>query len=209
MPHHRTLFHLHILMIAALLSACGKSTVKPGHTDPGFSLENLREGRTALIVDGNVRLAGFEAAFASRFGTGDSLATYLSARILDSLNSGNPAITALAAPAMNPRHIIHVRNIVVDQHTREIPTAVLPSGGPSRMEPAGGGSSKSCVVTLDVEVWETAAEGTQPPDSASGFRRLSFTVTGQADVPLFAYKAALVEAVNAAARRTAWHLRGE
>jgi hypothetical protein len=200
-------------VVAALfLTACGKSTVRPVLADPGFEIASLRAGTSALIVDGDVRVAGFEDAFADRFGTGDSLASYLAARLLDSLNGGNPAIAAATAPTLNPRFVIHVRNIVVDRRTRELPAVILPSGSQNSMEPAGGGTSQSCIVTFDVDVWEQEAAAVVSdsfPEGSAGVRRLVFSVTGVADVPLYAYKTALVEAVTVAARRTARHLRGE
>jgi hypothetical protein len=201
-----------VLSVALFLAACGKSTVRPVLADPGFELASLRTGTAALIVDGDVRVEGFHDAFASRFGSGDSLAAFIAAELLDSLNGGKPVIVASIAPALNPRFVIHVRNLIVERRARELPATILPTGGQQAMAPAGGGTSESCAVTFDVEVWEQDSAGVASeniPEGASGVRRLVFSVTGLADVPLYAYKTALVEAVNMAARRTARHLRGE
>lgn len=197
---------------ALFLSACGKSTVRPVLADPGFELASLRSGTAALIMDRDARVEGFHDAFASRFGSGDSLAAFIAAELLDSLNGGKPVIAAAAAPALNPRFVIHVRNIIVERRTRELPATILPTGGQQAMAPAGGGTSESCAVTFEVEVWEqdsVRVASDSIPEGSAGMRRLVFSVTGLADVPLYAYKTALVEAVDMAARRTARHLRGE
>src|SRR5690606_35528842 len=83
--------------IAALLAACGKSHVRPGHADPDFDLAALRSGGVALEIDTTVSVTDFRRAFAVAFGSGDSLASHLAARILDSLNRGDPKIPAVRA----------------------------------------------------------------------------------------------------------------
>ena len=212
------------LLVASvgLFAACGKATVKPGHAAAGFSVASLRAGSSALIVDARPTLSdltpSYQSAFADRFGDGDSLASYLAARLLDSLNGGTPAVPAALAPALNPRHILHVRDLVIARTTREVPKATLPSGAQSspQMEPAGGGTSEGWSVTFTVDVWETSGilgeaedePGVAAPDSAAGKLRFSFAVTGQADVPLYAYKSALTEALNVAANAAVRHLRG-
>jgi hypothetical protein len=189
--------------IAIIFAACGKSTVKPGHADPDFALASLRADTSMLIVSANVQVAGFEKAFANRFATGDALAAYLAQRILDSLNAGDPKVPAIGITSTRTaRFRIQVADIAVGKAMRELPVLVLPSTGENALAPAGGGTSESCTVTFNVEVWE--ADSTREET-----RRLSFTVTGRSDVVLYAYKSALVEALNAAARRTAWHLRGD
>jgi hypothetical protein len=215
--------HLALLCAAAFLAACGKATVRPGVPDPAFSLESLRSGSSGLVVSGDVRVTEFKKSFKAVFGTGDSLAAYLSARILDSLNRGLPRIeayalppslfpfpgdTAAAAPPAAPvprpavpTHVLRIRNLAVEKSTRELPVMLLPSD-PQNMMQAGGGKSEGCTVSFDVEIWETAGPGLLAP-------RYTFSVTGRADVPLYAYKSALKEAVNAAARGTARHLRGK
>jgi hypothetical protein len=205
---------------ASLLAACSKSTVRPGFSDPGFSLDSLRSGSSGLVVSGNARVAGFQKSFDALFGTGDSLAAWLSARILDSLNQGRTPIAAYALPAFMipfpgdvpvappqspmprpavPSYVIRIRNIAVEKILNEVPSTLLPSGSQIGMVPAGGGTSEACVVSFDGEVWETATMT----------MRHSFSVTARADVTLYAYKTALRGAVKAAARRTAWHLRGK
>jgi hypothetical protein len=191
-----------ILILAVLLAACGKSHVRPGHADADFDLASLRDGGVALEIDTAVTVTEFRRAYASAFGSGDSLASYLAHRLLDSLNLGNPLIPAQRSGGSSdesPPHLVRITNIAVGNATRELPKAIVPGYGENVKTPAGGGTSESCVVTFEVEVLEIA----------TGTSRLAFSVTGTADVPLYAYKTALREAVNAAARRTVWHLRGD
>lgn len=215
---------------AVLLTGCGKATVHPGPVDAGFSLASLRADTTSVIVEGEVRVTEFEKSFEDVFGSGDSLAAAIEARLLDSLNRGVPALPARAGspelaglfaaqgegfdpvdeaaqpatPETAPRYILRIRNVTVGNALKEIPSAVLPSGTANSMAPAGGGTSESCVVAFDVEVWENSKEeGT----ALNMRRRAAFSVTGKADVLLYAYKSALEEAVAAAVRGTAKHLR--
>lgn len=203
------------------LAACGKATVQTGTARAGFTLTDLQSGMSAVIVDAvlirNDLTTSYEEALAERFGHDDSLSSYLTARLIDSLNGGTPRVAAVSAPGLNPRHIIHVRDLVVARVARAVPTALLPTGGQQNMQSAGGGTSESWAVAFEVEVWrptgvfvhtgEETDEGTRVPDSTTGVREYSFSVTGRADVPLYAYKTALVEAVNAAATEAARHLR--
>lgn len=196
-------------LCASLFAACAKSTIKPGHTDPGFSLETLRTDTVSLSVSRNVEITAFEKSFAGSFASGDSLALYLSQRILDSLNHGEPQVPARAASETTPEKTapfqVRVSNITIGNFTRELPTMVLPTAGDNSMAPAGGGTSEYCTVAFDVEVWEAdPVLGGSVQDSL----RASFGVSAQAQVVLYAYKTALIEAVNAAARRAAWQLRG-
>jgi hypothetical protein len=210
------------------LSACGKATVKPMAVNEGFALSSLQSGINAVIVDTEVGFIdltpSYQNAFSKQFGSTDSLSSYLAARLIDSLNAGAPKLHAVAAPALNPRHILHIRNLVLERGTRELPTALLPSGSGQSMQAAGGGTSEGWTIAFEVDVWrptgvlwssDTGGElsdiggALSVPDSASGLMEYSFTVNGQADVPLYAYKTALVEAVNAAVTKTARHLRGQ
>lgn len=222
-PHTTAGMVLSLLAVTVstlVLAACGKATVRSGEAREGFSLTDLQSGISAVIVDAAVERADLTApyrdAFTERFGDSDSLSTYLTARLVDSLNNGTPRLAAVSAPGLNPRHIIHVRELTVSRVTREVPTALLPTGGQQSMQVAGGGTSESWAVSFEVDVWrpvgvvteESESGDVNVPDSATSVREYSFSVTGRADVPLYAYKTALVEAVNAAATEVARHLRG-
>lgn len=224
--HARAVAACMLVALAAstlLLAACGKATVKSGMAREGFVLTDLQSGISAVIVDAGITPQNlstpYRKALAERFGDGDSLSSHLAARLIDSLNGGTPRVTAVGAPGLNPRHIIHIRELTVSRVTREVPTALLPTGGQQSMQAAGGGASESWAVSFEVDVWrptgllgnaaeDTSAETASVPDSATSVREYSFSVTGRADVPLYAYKTALVEAVNAAAAEAARHLRG-
>jgi hypothetical protein len=216
-------FRSALLLAAFGLAACGKATVKLGATAEGFSLASLRSGTVALLVESEVAFSGltptYDDAFADRFGTGDSLSSYLSARLLDSLNGGAPRISAAPAPALNPRHILVVRDLALARGERELPTTLLPAVGQNSMQAAGGGASQSWTFSFGVQVWEVAsrlpedgvaADSGNPgiiADTANGLLRHSFRVTATADVPLYAYEAALVETINVAASKATRHLR--
>lgn len=210
------------LTAALLVTGCGKATVRPGTSDDGFSLSMLRSAPSAVIIDAEVSFSdltpSYQSAFNSRFGTEDSLTSYLSAVLIDSLNRGTPRVPAALAPALNPRHILIIRDLVVARGARGLPSTLLPTGGQKSMQSAGGGTSESWTVSFVVNVWESAREfhadsvvvdttSFEVPDSTSGLLRYSFAVSGSADVPLYAYKTALIEAVNAAVTQTARQLR--
>jgi|GEM_PF-4291655 len=228
------------LVASLLLVACGKAMVKPGATAEGFTLATLRAGTSAVIVDADVATSNltpsYQEAFNVRFGTGDSLSSYLAALLLDSLNRGTPKVPAVVAPALNPRYILIVRDLSLARGTRELPSALLPTGAQQGMQAAGGGTSESWTFSFVVNVWETAGrsfdvddadsgQGVAAPrgadstgavedvspaaDTLNGLLRYSFSVSGVADVPLYAYKTALEEAVDAAVTKAARHLRGE
>lgn len=221
------------LAVMLLLTACGKATLTTGSLRPGFTLTALQGGASAVIVDAVVDTVDFtpsyRTAFAERFGSADSLSSHVAALLIDSLNAGTPRLPAVLAPGLNPRHIIHVRNVTVRRDARDVPSALLPTGGQREMQAAGGGTSEAWSVSFEVDVWRPTgalpdvgdgyvatgqeSDGTEPgslipPDSATGVKEYSFSVTGRADVPLYAYKTALVEAVNAAAAQAARHLGG-
>jgi hypothetical protein len=185
---------------AVLLAGCGKSHVRSGTSSPDFDRAALRSG-LVIEVDTTVALNGFHRSFADAYGSGRAFASGIARRVADSLNGGTPRIPARLATDTGAipgtPYRLRLRNFAVDATARELPTMILPTYGANTKAPAGGGTSKGCAISLDVEILEGDAT------------RLSFSVTGTADVPLFAYKTALREAAYAAARRTAWHLRGE
>src|SRR5690606_33144414 len=145
------------LIPASLLAGCGKATVQTGLSRPGFALAALQSGTSAVIVDAGVALRdltpSYRNALTERFGADDSLSSYLAARLIDSLNIGTPRVAAVAAPGLNPRHIIHVRELIVTRSTREVPTTLLPTGGQQGMQAAGGGTSEAWAVSFEVDVW--------------------------------------------------------
>lgn len=217
----RTLSAL-VISSAVLFSACGKATVKPGTAADGFTLAALRTTSAAVIVDAEVATSNltpsYQEAFKARFGKGDSLSSYLAARLLDSLNRGTPKVPTVAAPALNPRYILIVRDLMLARGVREVPSGLLPTGAQQGMQAAGGGTSESWTFSFVVNVWETAGRNPEDDDADSGrgvadlrgldstgavddvsaaadtlngLLRYSFSVNGVADVPLYAYKTAL------------------
>ncbi len=212
-----------LVLPALLLAGCGKATIQTGTAREGFTLTDLQSGISAVIVDAGViakdLTTPYQNALTERFGHDDSLSSYLTARLIDSLNGSLPRVAAVNAPGLNPRHILHIRDLTVARVTREVPTALLPTGGQQGMQAAGGGTSESWAFAFEVDVWrptgvfvhagEDSDEDARVPDSTTGTREYSFSVTGRADIPLYAYKTALVEAVNAAATEAARHLKGQ
>lgn len=215
-----------LLTAAVLFCGCGKAMVKPGERADGFSLKALRAAPVALFVDPDVSLPDltppFAAAFADRFGSPDSFSSYLAARMLDSLNHGKPPIQAALAPTPWPRHMVVVRELALRQDEREVPMALLPTGGQQSLQSAGGGTSRSWTLSFLVNVWEVSGripdedgsghydhEGPGLADTTDGLLRHSFEVTATAEVPLYAYKTALDEAVRVAANKAVRYLRND
>ncbi len=201
-----------LLGVALALGACGKAAVKPGATAGGFRPESLREAPIALRVDTALALSGltpaYQEAFDERFGSAEAFSAWLSARLLDLLNNGSPAIAAAITLAADTRYILVVRDLALARGERELPTALLPTGGQRSLQSAGGGTSQSWNFSFAVEIREIVRRTEGVLDTAGGKLRHAFEVTGAADVPLFAYKTALLEAVNVAADKAARHLRG-
>lgn len=227
-PARSILVHASLGVAAVLVAGCGKATVRPVASDPGFSMARLRADTVALSVAGHVRITEFKKTVEDVFGSDSVLGARLSARLLDSMTHGTPAIvvravspavaalwpqdsTADAPPgdpdtrwrAEAPRYVVRVYNLTVGGNREPIPAMTLPSGPHGEMAPASGGENVACVVGYDVEVWETVDE-----EGLVGLRRrTAFTVTGRANVVLFAHKMALEEALAAALRATLKQLR--
>ncbi len=217
-----------MIAMAALFTGCGKATVRPLATDPGFTMALLRQDSAALNVSEHVQVNEFNKPFDEFFGSGSALAARLSARLLDSLNHGTPSLSVRSStPAVAalwpkdsaaagtaedletawqdqaPKFILRIHNLTVGNHREAIPATMIPSGPQGGMAPATGGENVACMVTFDVEVWEKMNE-----DGLAGLtRRAAFTVTGKANVVLFANKMALEEAISAAVRGTLAQLR--
>jgi hypothetical protein len=219
-------------ILPMLLGGCGRGTVRPAAFAPGFSLASLSSAPSVLVVSEDVRVTEFKKSFSNAFGTGEILAAYISARVLDSLNGSIPKIATTPAASglarlfaehpndsllayvstdsgafATPAYVLRIRNVTVGNAFSEIPRVVLPTAAPNSMAPEGGGTNESCIVTFDVEIWEFRGGGNDGGRELA--RRGTFGVTGRADVVVYAYKSALVEAVRAATRVTARHLRGQ
>ena len=213
-----------MLLFGLLVTGCGKGTVRPETIDPGFTPAQLREGTLWIAVDTAVSVDGMESAFVEEFGSGAELAAFLGSALRDSLARGLPAIDAQPIPEDVPAehvdtvdraaerravaetlsghptsHIARVTNLRIARTTRTLPTANLPSGVQRGVEPAGGGTSEGCEFTYDLEL----------RDNATGALRARYRVTGQADVPLHAYRTALRESVLAAVRASVRTLRAD
>lgn len=217
---------LSALLPALLLAGCGKGTVRPETVAPGFTPSQLRDGTLWIMVDTAVVVDGMEDTFDDVFGSGAGLAAFLGSALRDSLARGLPAFDAQPAPAVveaehavvdtvdahpergavadvlpthNAGHIARLTNLRIARTTRTLPTANLPSGTQPGVEPAGGGTSEGCELVFDLEL----------RDNGTGALRARYRVTGQADVPLHAYRTALREAVQASVRASVRLLRAD
>ena len=178
-----------LLSLLLLVTGCSRSTVSTRFKAPEFALADLRTSPSLLVVSPEVRVNAFKKSYRSVFPDTASLSTRLTRKILDSLKLEKP----LASP---PKYVIYVRTVTIGDSLTQLPSGILP-GVTGGMEPAGGGTSTSCLVTLDMEILDPA-----------GTSRYAFTVRTQADVLLYAYKTALLTALDAAAHKAAAHLRG-
>jgi hypothetical protein len=207
------------LAACALLAACGGTRPMSVRAEGEFPRENLRRAPSLLAVSTDAKVIEFKGAVAGAFGRSDSLATFIARALADSLNRGTPVVpvrrATWSAPAdsaglsMIPgpdssvlekgaRYVLRVRDITVTNARRELPVVDVPGMGSSYAR-SGGGSSESCVVSFEVEIWDT--EGVLS-------RKHAFVVTGRADLFLWAYESTLREAVRRAVQGAAAHLRG-
>ena len=190
-----------------LLGGCSRSLVQTQFIAPEFALSDLRSGPSLLVVSPEVHVNAFKKPYRALFKDSVALPTRLSQKILDSLKVG-VSVTAIQAGvpvsdsalqasllSSGSKYVVFVRSVTIEDSLTEIPRGQLP--GMNGMEPSGGGTSKSCIVVLDVEILDSTLT-----------KQYAFVVRSSADVALYAYKTALLNAVDAAARKTAWHLSG-
>jgi hypothetical protein len=192
------------VLVLGMLAGCGRSTVSTRFNAPEFSLAELRDAPSLLVVAPEVRLRAYHKPYRALFGDSSALSERISRKMLDSLKlrmpvSAAPAATDSALRALlastGSRHVIVVRSAAIEDTARENPDVLLPGIG--GMQPAGRGTSHGCVVTLEVEILDAALT-----------RRYAFTARARSEVVLYAYKTALAKAVDAAALRAASHLSG-
>jgi hypothetical protein len=207
------------LAACVLLAACGGPRPLSIRAEGEFPRENLRRATSLLAVSTDAKVQEFKGAVAGVYGGSDSLSAFIARTLADSLNRGTPAVpvrrATWAAPAdsvglsliagpdsavleTGARYVLRVRGITVTNALRELPVVAVPGMGAS-WERSGGGSSESCVVSFEVEIWDT--EGALS-------RKHAFVVTGRSEVFLWAYKSALKEAMRRAVQGAAAHLRG-
>ena len=195
------------LLAAAGLAGCSRSTVSTRFQAPEFSLAELRAAPSLLVVSPKVRVDAFNKSYGALFKDTTQLSMRLSRKILDSLKLGAAVAVAPAGMAATDSalrgqlvstgstYVIRVSSVTIADSVLEIPDILLPGPGSGTMQPTRGGQGKACIVTLNVEILDAALR-----------ERQVFTVRSQADVPLYAYKTALLNALDGAARRTAFHL---
>jgi hypothetical protein len=177
-------------LLCGALFGCSRSTVSTGFNAPEFSLARLRSEPSLLVVSPEVRVTGFRKTYAALFRDDSALASRISRKLLDSLRG------EIRLESTSPEYRIFVRTVTIGDSATDLPRGILP-GVTGGMEPAGGGQRKSCVVSFEVEIRD-----------ARGARVYAFTTQAQADLPLYAYKTTLRNALDAAARKTAAHLSG-
>jgi hypothetical protein len=194
---------LSVLFAAMCLGGCSRSLVTAQFQSADFSLDAVRAGRSLLVVAPNVEVMAFQKSYATLFKNSDSLAARVSRKILDSLRLDS-VISANALPdtalqgALDVRgiqYVLYVRRIVIGDSLAEIPEMTLPGVG--GMAPSGGGTSRKCIAVFEVEVLDAKLN-----------RLHAFKVQTKADIALYAYKTAVLKALDAAARKTAAHLSG-
>jgi len=200
-----------------LLAACAAPNAISRVTPEPFARASLREAPVTLLAP-RIRVLEFRRAVDDAYGSPDSLAATLARALRDSLGGGSPPVAARlaaadvpdsveladapdaleAARAAGSRHVLRLRRLVVTHALRELPVIATPGQGEGYAR-SGGGTSESCVVTFEVEIWDV--QGVPA-------RRHAFVVTESSEILLWAYRSALKNAVNRAVRAAAAHLRG-
>lgn len=187
----------------ATLTGCSRATVSPGARAPEFSLADLGTGKSLLFVQPEIRITGFSKPYHSLFPDSTALAGRISRAILDSVRIALvPAVTASDSglrallSSTGATHVIWIKTVTIGDTVKKASETSLPEIGGS-VKPVQGGVGKACVVRFEVEVHD-----------AAGRPLYAFTVRADADVPLYAYKTALKNALDAASNKTARHLAG-
>ena len=188
-----------LILASLLLSACSRSTVATNHTSAEFSLEELKQSSSLLVVSPEVKLEAFRKPYRQVFKDSGTLNARIVRKLTDSLKikvvlQGPPDSTVDPTDA---KYRIRVVSLIISDSTLEAPRVLLPSGT-GTMQPVGGGSSKSCIVRIQVDIENLAGDVVH-----------SFTVKTVTEVPLYAYKSALTNAIDAAVTRVARHLGGK
>lgn len=191
------------LLGLSALAGCSRATVSPGAKAPEFSLADLGTGKSLLVVRPEVRVTGFSKPYHALFPDSTALAARISHAILDSVKiplvaapvGSDSALRALAS-STGAAHVIFIKTVTIGDTLKKAQETSLPEIGGS-VTPVQGGVGKACVVLLGVEIQD-----------AAGKPEYAFTVRADADVPLYAYKTALTNALDAASKKTALHLAG-
>jgi len=187
----------------ATLAGCSRATVSPGAKAPEFSLADLGASKSLLVVQPEVRITGFSKPYHSLFPDSTALAGRISRVILDSVRialvpavpTSDSGLRALLS-STGAAHVIRIKTVTIGDTVKKAAETSLPEIGGS-VKPVQGGVGKACIVVFEVEVRDT-----------TGKTQYAFTVRADADVPLYAYKTALTNALDAASNKTARHLAG-
>jgi hypothetical protein len=181
-----------LLLVPLVFTGCSRSTVATHFKAPEFTLAELRTAPLVLVVAPEVRVKAFKKSYAALFNDTASLSARVSRKILDSLKLDVAPDSASSGAAYR----IHVRSVTIADTTQEMQEVLLP-GPTGDMQPSRGGILKFCLVTLEVEIVDSTET-----------KRYAFRVHTKAEVPLYAYKTALLNALDAASRKVAVHLEG-
>lgn len=190
---------------------CSQRFINVNYSGNGFSVNELKSAKVALVASEKVTVLEFRKAYDKKFQDSDSCRKYISGKIVESINKDIPEINvsgvdaeysnvfdidnlnaeALAKVDMffkssDSKYVINIKNIVVSNAFTANPAPVMvaasgTTGAATGGMVMGGGTSESCVISYDVEVW----------DSKTREKKLSFNNRGESKVSFFAYGKAL------------------
>ena len=176
-----------------LLAGCSRSTVSTSFSAPGFSLADLRTSPSQLVVAPEVEVKAFKKTYSALFRDSTVLSARISRKIRDSLDL---PLTDSTIPSS--KYVIFVRSVTIEDSLLPIPEIPLPGPGSGTMQPTHGSTGIAVIVTFNVEILDKALE-----------KQYAFTVRSQSDVPLYAYKTAVLNGIDGSARKAARHLMGK
>ncbi|MDB5050203.1 MAG: hypothetical protein JWO30_3274 [Fibrobacteres bacterium] len=191
---------------------CSQRFINVNYSGNGFSVNELKSSKVALVASEKVTVLEFRKAYDKKFQDSDSCRKFISGKIVESINKGIPEINVsgvdaeysnvfdidnLNAEALakvdgffkstDSKYVINIKNIIVSNAFIANPATMMAappgtngavSGG---MVMGTGGTTESCVISYDVEIW----------DSKTREKKLSFNNRGESKVSFFAYGKAL------------------
>ena len=196
----------------SLLTGCFPSTIiTKDYQDPGFDTKKInRESKIEVYVTNTVNINEFEKSFNSEYKTKEKFADRILKQIADTLKfvhgangktgtdqsvgnklvtlSFNPQLFTEISPVFDSSkfdYFLVIKSVLIGNEVITSPTYYSP-GPYGTTTASGGGSTETCVVTLNAEIWSVADKR----------KVLVYSAMGKSTVALFFYGTALKDAVN-------------
>jgi len=199
------------LALISVIGCAPSIKIRTDFQDPSYSFGQIKQTEAIKVIAADrIDVIKFQNSFRKEFATDQDFASILQSQITDSIKSmlgcnangsGNQQEASILVSSSFDQnsidqiqqlfestaedYILLVKSVYISNKTTSNSSMMManPSGG---MMMVGGGSQESCVVTLNVEVWNVKNKK----------KVLAYSSTGEAKVTMLFFGTALKKAVS-------------